>query len=110
MASETRPIDDLASCTITAGIAEVINKAKKVTDTLRALVTEKPRRNRNPDRSPPKRFPKPATAKGIPAYSQRVLMKKSRARLSYPETKKMKKNKTGPRNIWKGERGPRKRV
>src|SRR4051794_26657055 len=65
IATDTNAIDIHASGASTAGIADVISTAKKVTDVLRAIVTVHPRFKRRPDIQPPRMLPKPATIKGI---------------------------------------------
>ena len=61
IANETSAIDTLVSGTSTAGIAEAISSTKTVTADFRAMVTETPRRNKNPENQPAMMLPKPAT-------------------------------------------------
>ena len=58
-------MDIQASGASTAGMADVMSAAKKVTEVLRAMVTLQPRLRRRPDIQPPRMLPKPATMKGI---------------------------------------------
>src|SRR5262249_22399464 len=89
IAMATNPIESHTFETRTAGIAESIRTAKKVTVVLRATVTVQPRLSRSPQPQPPRRFPKPATMKGIQPYFPIDSMLKWRAFLRYSGNQKV---------------------
>src|SRR5437868_7063840 len=89
MAIDTRAIEVRTSETRTAGIAESISTAKKVTDAFRAMVTGHPRLSIQPHNHPPRRLPTPATRNGIHPNLPIDCMLKWRAFLRYSGYQKM---------------------
>ena len=89
IATETSAMDSHVFCTSTAGIAEVISAAKKVTDPFRVTVIDTFRFSSHADSAPPAKFPAPATTNGIHANLPIAAMSKCRAFFRYSGNQKM---------------------